>query len=117
MSRVRPDAAKAIQRAIDRASASPQDRRTGRINIGELKCNLGHVLDLSSGGVRVLSRRKLSGGYEITLFDGDGGVRIKGKVTWSKRHGLFKHEIGLRFVDVPSDVAAKLTTLATRNPI
>ncbi len=117
MLRVRADAAKAIQRAVDRASAGPQHRRAGRINIGELKCNLGRVLDLSSGGVRLLSRRKLRGAYEITLFDNDGGVRIKAKVTWSKRHGLWKHEIGLRFFDVPSDIAAELTKLATRNPI
>ncbi len=117
MSRVRPDAARAIQRAIDRSSAGPEHRRAGRINIGELKCNLGRVLDLSSGGVRLLSRRKLRGQHEITPFDSDGGVRIEAEVTWSKRHGLWKHEIGLRFLDVPSDIAAQLATLATKNPI
>ncbi len=117
MRRVRADAAKAIQRAIDRASAGPQNRRSGRITIGELDCNLGRVIDLSSGGVRLLSRRKLSGRHEITVFARDGGVRLDAEVKWSKRLGLFKHEIGLEFLNLPTDIAARLTTLAYKNRI
>ena len=117
MFQVRPDAAKAIQRAIERAAAGPEYRRAGRVNVGQLKCNLGRVLDLSSGGVRLLSRHKLRGAHEIQLFDNDDGVRIKATVTWSKRQGMWKHEIGLEFLNVPSDVAAKLTALATKNLI
>jgi len=52
---------------------------------------------------------------EITLFDRDGGVRIEAEVRWSKRHGLWKHEIGLQFLNVPSEVAVQLTTLISKN--
>ena len=117
MRRVRADAAKAIQRAIDRASAGAQNRRAGRINVGELTCDLGRLVDVSAGGVRLISRHKLSGRHEIALFDEDGGVRIEAEVRWSKRHGLVKHEIGLQFLNVPPDVAAKLTALVNRNPL
>lgn len=117
MRRVRADAAKAIQRAIDRASAGPQNRRAGRVIVGALKCDVGRVLDVSATGVRLLSRHKLTGRAEINLFDEDGGVRLEAEVRWSKRHGLVKHQIGLQFLNVPPDVAAKLSALVNRNPI
>jgi hypothetical protein len=82
-----------------------------------LKCNLGRVLDLSSGGARLLTRRKLSGRHEITVFARDGGVRLDAEVKWSKRLGLFKHEIGLEFLNLPPDIATRLTTLAYKNRI
>lgn len=115
MFQVRPDAAKAIQRAIERAAAGPEYRRAGRVTVGQLKCNLGRVLDLSSGGVRLLRRRKLKGRHELTLFDRDGGVRVEAEVRWSRRLGLWKHEVGLQFINVPSDIAAKLKRLFSKN--
>ena len=117
MSRYWSDAAKAVQRATNRSLAGPENRSAARVNAEKLKCNLGRVLDLSSGGVRLLSRRKLIGWHEIALFDRDDGIRIRAEVMWSKRHGLWKHEIGLQFLNVPADIAVQLTTLATRNPI
>ncbi len=117
MSRYWSDAARAIQRATGRSFAGLENRSAGRLIVGELKCNLGRVLNLSSGGVRLFSRRKLRGCHEITLFDRDGGVRIEAEVRWSKRHGLWKHEIGLQFLNVPSDVAVQLTTLVSKNRI
>ena len=117
MSRNWSDAARAIQRAIGRSYAGFEHRRAGRVNVGLLRCNLGRVLELSSGGVRLLSRRKLGGRHEIKLFDSDVGIRIEAEVRWSRRHGLWKHEIGLQFPNVTSDIAAKLTTLATNNLI
>ncbi len=104
-------------RATDRSYAGPERRGAVRVDVRELKCNLGRVLNISSGGVRLLSWRKLRGWHEITLADSDGGVRIEAEVKWSRRHGLWKHEIGLQFLNVPPDIAAKLTTLVFRNRI
>ncbi len=115
MSRNRSDAVRAIQRATDRSSAGLEHRSAGRVNTRQLKCNLGRVLDLSSGGVRLLTRRKLRGWQKIELFDSYGGVRVEAEVRWSKRHGLWKHEIGLQFLNVPPDIAVQLTTLASKN--
>ena len=117
MSRYWSDAARAIQRATRRSFAGLENRSAGRVHAGQLKCNLGRVLDRSSGGARLLSRRKLRGWHGITLFDRDGGVRIGAEVRWSKRLGLFKHEIGLQFVNVPSEIAVQLTTLVSKNRI
>ena len=117
MSQSRSDADRATQRATDRSYADPEGRSAVRVNVRQLKCNLGRALDLSSGGVRLLSRRKLTGWHEIRLFDRDGGVRIDAEVRWSRPHGLWKHEIGLQFLNVPSDIAAKLTALVFRNRI
>ncbi len=117
MSRSWSDASRAIQRAIDRSYTGPERRSAVRVNIRKLKCNLGHVLDLSSGGVRLLSRRKLRGWHVLTLFDRDGDVHIDVEVRWSKRRGLWKHEIGLQFHNVPSDIAVQLTMLVSRNRI
>ena len=117
MSRYWSDAARAIQRATGRSFAGLENRSAGRVHAGQLKCNLGRVLDLSSGGVRLLSRRKLRGWHVLTLFDRDGDVHIDVEVRWSKRRGLWKHEIELQFHNVPSDIAVQLTTLVFRNRI
>ncbi len=111
------DAARAIQGTTDRSYAGPERRRAVRVNVRQLKCNQGRVLDISSRGARLISRRKLRGRHEIKLFDSDVGLRIEAEVKWSRRHGLWKHEIGLQFPNVPSDIATKLTTLATNNRI
>ena len=104
-------------RVIDRSYAGPERRGAVRVNVRQLKCSLGRVLDLSSSGVRLLSRRKLRGWHSMTLFDRDGDVHIGVDVRWSRRLGLWKHESGLRFLTVPSDIAVRLTTLATKNQI
>ena len=117
MSQSRSDADRATQRVTDRSYAGPERRSAVRVDVRQLKCNLGRVLDLSSGGVRLLCRRKLRGRHEITLFDRDGGVRVEAEVRWSRRLGLWKHEVGLQFLNVPSDIAVQLTTLVSKNRI
>ncbi len=111
------DAARAIQPVINHSYAGPERRRAVRVNVRQLKCNLGRVLDISSRGARLISRRKLRGWHVIRLFDRDGDVHIDVEVRRSRRLGLFKHEIGLQFLKVPPDIAAKLTTLIFKNRI
>lgn len=117
MSQTPLNAGRAIQRATDRSYAGPERRRAVRVDVRQLKCNLGRVLDISSGGVRLLSRRKLSGGHVIRLFDRDSDVHIDVEVRWSRRLGLWKHEIGLQFLNVTSEIAANLTKLVSNNRI
>ena len=117
MSRSPSDPVSPIKRASDRSDADPEGRSAVRVKVRQLKCNLGRVLDISSGGVRLLSRRKLRGWHEIRLFDRDGSVRIDAEVRWSRPHGLWKHEIGLQFFNVPPDIAVQLTTLVSKNRI
>ena len=39
-------------------------------------------------------------------------MKVNAKVAWSKRIGLFKHDVGFEFVDVDAKLAQKLTSLA-----
>ena len=117
MSQTPGDTGRTTQQVTDRSYAGPERRCAVRVNVRQLKCNLGRVRDISSRGARLLSRRKLRGWHVMRLFDRDGDVHIDVEVRWSKRLGLFKHEIGLKFLKVPPDIAAKLTTLIFRNRI
>lgn len=104
-------------RALELRDASDQ-RKFGRLKAGDtLACSRGKVLDLSAGGLRLLSRRKLKGLVGMALWDVNGGLKLYAEVVWSRRLGFRRHEIGMRFVDVTPELAADLTTLATENRV
>ncbi|UCD75044.1 MAG: PilZ domain-containing protein [Phycisphaerales bacterium] len=88
-------------------------RRRGRLGQEGLTSSHGPVLDLSSGGARVMCRRVPKGAVILELVGAGGVFRLKAHVAWSRKIGLFKYEVGFEFDDVPPDVARKLTTLAT----
>jgi hypothetical protein len=87
-------------------------RRCGRLPQDTLSCNLGTVLDISATGMRVLGVRVPGHGVKVKIR----GVRfpqtLRAKVTWSKRLGLFRHEVGLEFLDVSPETAKVLTAIA-----
>ncbi len=79
-----------------------------------LVCQHGPVVDLSSGGMRVLCRRVPAGEkLDIELVAAGELLRMKARVAWSRRIGLFKHEVGFQFLDVTPELARKLTAIAT----
>lgn len=88
-------------------------RVPGRLPQDSLFCELGPVLDLSPGGLRVLSTKPRDGVIRVTLYGDSVEVKIRAKVAWSRRHGFRRHEIGLTFIDVDEDVSKILTRLAT----
>ena len=91
-------------------------RRHGRLKAGEtLASNIGRVVDLSSGGMRVLSRRKLKGILDVALWDIHRGVTLRARVVWTKRLGFRRHESGLKFLDVDPEVARTLGSLGADN--
>ncbi|MEM7230127.1 MAG: PilZ domain-containing protein [Planctomycetota bacterium] len=98
---------------------SPTDengrRHSGRLPQEGLMSNLGPVLDLSSSGMRVEARRTPEREVEVCLYNDGEGVRVKGEIIWSKRSGLLKRELGVRFVDVTPEVSAVLTRIAAAN--
>ncbi len=99
-------------------SSNPVHMMARGIKAGDtLACTRGKVLDLSAGGLRLLSRRKLKGIVGIALWDVNGGLKLYAEVVWSRRLGFRRHEIGMRFVDVTPELAADLTTLATDNTV
>jgi hypothetical protein len=97
----------------------PSDRATrrkfGRLPQDTLKSNLGAVLDISAGGMRVLCHRVPRGQVEIYLLDNQLPGRLMAEVSWSKRVGLFKFEVGLRFENLTPSMSQCLTSIAAAN--
>ena len=86
---------------------------SGRLDQDTLACQYGPVSNLSAGGMRLISRRVPSGEFVIHLYSIGEVFEVKGRVAWSKRLWLFKHEMGIEFIDVEPELAKKLTRLAT----
>ncbi len=93
----------------------PDDRRKfGRLwSEGALRCNLGRVLDLSRGGVRVLSSRRLKGERVAELSTIDDGLKVPAKVIWCERVGFGQHITGLEFPTTTPELAHQLTAFAS----
>lgn len=77
-----------------------------------LDCSLGQVVDLSPTGVRVLSRKKLSGEQTIVFNRPDGRpLRLRARVLWHRRHAAKEYVHGLRFEWVNHQEAEQLEQL------
>lgn len=95
------------------ADGSASRRRSGRLPQEALVCNIGLVLDISVGGMRVLSRTPHSGTVKVKFRDHPMTEPIEATVTWSKRTGLFMRELGLRFENVNPQMSSLLTRIAS----
>ncbi len=108
--------ARTIAKTLSNLRDAIERRRWGRIRLGYLSCNLGRVLDLSAGGARIVTRRRLSKSAKLILGDPQSRVILTAMVTWRKRRGWRLYEVGLEFGEVsPRDRAlmAKLMLGAT----
>ena len=89
------------------------DRRTtGRLPQESLECNLGPVLDMSTGGMRVLCKRPHQGPLQVCLKASQYSMTLSGQVVWSRRLGFRRHEIGVHFVDVDDDTTQVLSRVS-----
>lgn len=87
-------------------------RIPGRLPQEQLSCDLGPVLDLSPGGMRVLCTRPHLGTMDVGLRGGDVNINLQAKVAWSRRLGFRRHEIGLAFIDVDKELATILSRIS-----
>lgn len=78
-----------------------QKRRTGRISPEGVTCNLGKVLDLSGGGVKVSGRGPRPGQpgqmIRLKLDWGMGAMVFEGAITRMERRAFFGWVVGVRF--------------------
>jgi len=95
--------------------AAPARRKQGRLEQESLVSSLGKVLDLSAGGMRVLTRKSPKDVINIELRGLGDNITLAVQVVWSKKIGLMKYEVGLVFLDVSPENAKKLTNLAMNN--
>jgi len=99
-------------RAPDEGGKRRDERRGGgRMLQTGVVSNLGVVVDISAGGMRVLASRRYHGERKIRLLHTDGELRLKATVVWTRRLGLWRHEVGLRFINLDAATAAKLTVI------
>ena len=87
-------------------------RAHGRLPQELLQSNLGPVLDLSMGGMRVLSRKTAKGTVDVELLDLESPVTVRAEIMWTRRLAFRKYEIGLSFPYVPPDIAKQLTRVS-----
>jgi len=92
-------------------------RVQGRLPQELLQSNLGPVLDLSMGGMRVRCSRAPKGEVDVDLMGLQAPVRLRAEVMWTRRQGLRKYEVGLKFVDISPDVAKQLTELSLNHSL
>lgn len=99
--------------------ASLDGRRAhNRLAQESIRSNLGLVLDLSKGGMRVQSRKLPEDEVlDVELSDDEDTLLLRAEVAWSRKTGFRRFEIGLRFIDFGGELEARLTSLATRNRV
>ena len=92
-------------------------RASGRLRQEALACNLGAVLDLSRGGMRVQCNRPPKGEIDVELMGSEGKLRLRADVVWSRRVGLRKYEVGLNFLRLPAEMIKQLTRISLNHRV
>lgn len=90
-------------------------RFQARLAQESLRTNLGIVLDLSMGGMRIRCTKAPAGTMDVELADDEETMQLRAEVAWVRRVGFRKHEAGLKFVDITAEQALRLSRLAMRN--
>lgn len=77
-----------------------------------MDCNLGQVVDLSASGIRLLSKKRLTG-EQTLVFRGlrDTTLRLSASVLWHRQHAPGEHIHGLRFDRLTTKQQAALDEL------
>ena len=106
---VRFDPTATMLRVIGRRSGR---RLPGRLPQEGLHCNLGPVLDLSAGGMRVLAKRPHHGELTVCVDGFDMSLRLQANIVWCERHGLRCYEMGLKFLYVAEEMGRVLSRIS-----
>jgi len=104
--------------SIDASELNPNcdgRRLHGRLAQEAVRSNLGVILDLSMGGMRITTSKVPEGTVSVELEDDEETITMQAEVAWSRRVGFCRHEVGLRFVDAGIETTTRLSRLATRN--
>ncbi len=99
---------------LTKPTEANDDRRAhARLPQEALKCNLGEVLNLSLGGMRVrCTRAPKDTVVEVELTYEGETMKVQAEVVRSNKIGFRKHELGLRFLNVDPETAKQLTRVS-----
>jgi hypothetical protein len=94
-------------------STPDSGRKSGRMLVEGIKCSRGRLLDLSKTGARILSKSSWKRGERRQLVL--TGSRVQVRVTAECRHceklGMFKHVVGVQFIDCEANLHAAMLEL------
>ena len=90
----------------------PERRGQRRLQPYWINCDLGYIIDVSAEGVRLLTKRRLSGFVRVRLWDERNGFIHDAEVKWSKKIRWRQHEVGLHFVGLTPERALQLAKIA-----
>lgn len=94
-------------------------RRYGRVRVGNVRCTLGRVIDISAGGLRVLNRSmtpvKANAVIPVQVEGIENWVQASVRVAWVRPAGMFRQEMGLEIVEIEDEGRQALLELARRN--
>jgi len=99
----------------EREAGTPQ-RRTRRLPQEMLYSNLGRILDLSRGGLRVRidGKRMPNGIVPLDILAEGGPLRVQAEVVWTKVDKRVR-DAGLRFVNLSPDAANRITAICMQH--
>lgn len=92
------------------------NRKAGRVRCQYVTCSLGEVSDLSSTGLRVLCKKNpgIAAGqavcFRLNTLEGQE-LPVTVEVAWVRKAGWFRHELGMRFLDVSPELRMALLQL------
>jgi PAS domain S-box-containing protein len=81
-----------------------------------LNCNLGEVAELGAGGMRLFCAKPPRGPEVTITFDpGVFDKEIRAEISWSKKIGRNKHDVGLRFLDLTPEEQKQILRVAMQH--
>jgi hypothetical protein len=111
-----------VVRLIERAMTSDKhdNRSRGRMRCNNVETSIGPVLDFSSTGMRVLTKREIKinedDTLEVRITSAFDPVTVPVAVRWSKKLGWRRYETGVQFVDLTDEARAVLAEIARSVP-
>ena len=91
------------------ATDSNEKRPAPRLPVEFLKCNLGDIVELGGGGLRIFSTKTQKKRVVSVTFE---NMNIKAEVMWSKKISARKHDVGLDFLDVTPEQRSQILRIA-----
>ena len=78
-------------------------RRYGRVAVDDIECSVGRIINISAGGMVVVSRQAAHK-VDVTIGAKPDRMVIKAERVWAKRYGFTRRLVAYRFIDPPSNL-------------